>query len=90
MKTKHTQGEWLLCKGVHKREDKLILSPDGRICEISLDREEAESNAKLIAAAPLLLKELIELRKWVVNLEDWKGIDPPIELESKAIKKATK
>lgn len=48
-----------------------------------------EKLAKLMAAAPDLLEALKELHKWVCSLEDWKGIDPPVEKSLTAIKKAT-
>ena len=54
-----------------------------------IPKEVQEANAKLIAAAPDLLEALNELKKWVLNLKDWRGIDPPIELAIEAIKKAT-
>lgn len=54
----------------------------------NISQKEHNKIAHLIAAAPDLLKELIELRKWVLSLEDWKGCDPPIESKSKAIEKA--
>ena len=34
------------------------------------------------------LKALIELKKWVSKLDDWKGIDPPTEIVDKVIKNA--
>ena len=56
------------------------------------NEEEATANAKLIAAAPELLEALIQLKNWVIALDDWAGgtsLDPPAELAIETIKKAT-
>lgn len=51
--------------------------------------DQAEANAKLMAAAPELIKALITLKEWVGKLPDWEGEDPPCEIVDKAIKEAT-
>ena len=69
-----------------------VLEGSKKICTMASyckTDDEVEANGKLIAAAPDLLEALNELKKWVLNLEDWRGIDPPIELAIEAIKKAT-
>jgi hypothetical protein len=71
MKTKHTPGEWIFNKytpcdfGVH--------SIEGRGNDIALVRgtdEEAEANAKLIAAAPVMLEALQKAIEVIERLSD--------------------
>ena len=66
-KTTHTPGPWrvgenLLC-------DDVVYSPNGTIAEIFKGRmaHEIRANARLIAAAPMLLKRLKELAAWVAE-----------------------
>jgi K+/H+ antiporter YhaU regulatory subunit KhtT len=72
---KHTQGEWYLPHNYKMEQPSVVKSPDtGRwwaiicsgysnmICKVFGDsKEEAEANAKLIAAAPDLLEALENL-----------------------------
>ena len=54
--------------------------------------EETLANAKLIAAAPDLLKALEKITDWVKALSDWVSgttLDPDIRGAEEAIKKAT-
>ena len=82
METKHTKGEWirdgkfiysLIQDGWNKGEPQMVnkfwLSVDGHK---HITVEEIEANAKLIAAAPLMLKELIltYLRLQIESLKD--------------------
>jgi len=71
MQTKHTKGQWAIDKPSYEVIN--IVTDTNFICEIpcpineSEDTEErqaeAEANAKLIAAAPLLLEALYKLLK---------------------------
>ncbi len=97
MKTKHSKGKWSV--GIAGT----VVTDNGEGFSYSTGHSEttyyggfliAESicknaDAKLIAAAPDLLEALKELKKWACRLEDWKGIDPPVEQALNAIKKAT-
>lgn len=51
--------------------------------------EEVEANAKLIAAAPALLKALINARDFITRCDDWWGPDPEMDLIVSAIQEAT-
>lgn len=81
MKTKHTQGEWTLRKGINDviSKDKYIIA---QIASANNNEDEALANAKLIASAPDLLKAAISLT------EDMDCKDS-FEALIKAIKKAT-
>lgn len=76
MKAEHTPGPWSMClerRGVSF----LVRDTDGRlVCEMSWHsssrqhyplRDESEANARLIAAAPELLKELERQIEWTWN-----------------------
>jgi len=75
MKQAHTKGEWTLRNKV-KTDLRITNGKDGFvIAEVTTgvtnfigNHEEAEANAKLIAASPLLLEALNEL----IQLKDWK------------------
>lgn len=97
---KGTKGYWHLnsetpIKGKYAATE-LVINFDEHItscvsvfCTIDEGSEEDLANAKLITASPELLEELIELREWVLSLNDWSGAgDPPMQLRSKAIEKA--
>lgn len=85
METKHTQGEWKVSPANKTRVlvDRDILISDARVT-IPIGREEAEANAKLIAAAPDLLEALKYVKRFLVSTE----VD--INFIDQAIKKATK
>ena len=59
---KHTQGNWKEYKGniVTESKSELPIDFDANICKLNTFLEEAEANAKLIAAAPELLEALEE------------------------------
>jgi len=71
MKTKHTAGEWTQGVNTSSKEWMQVFCNNKVIAEVktihqkgqreSTDFEEEEANAKLIAAAPEMLKALIEL-----------------------------
>jgi hypothetical protein len=61
MSAKHTPGDWLVAYNRNTGRAKLeVLGRNGQICVAAElgDGPEAEANAKLIAAAPKLLKAL--------------------------------
>lgn len=67
MKTKHTQGKWSAIVTADRYTDVKVISDDGlnrtiqSITQMGVcgkTREEAQANAKLIASAPEMLKEL--------------------------------
>ena len=89
----HTKGKWL----IEERENEFmvnVLANGKRICEIKSfigkpfndpTKKEAEANAKLIAAAPDMLKALISAEMF------HQGFHSPIgTIIRKAIEKATK
>lgn len=82
---KHTQGEWI---NLGYRVDVDIADGLSGICEMSdwMQKEEMEANAKLIAAAPELLEQLIK----VVNaIEDGSINRDHIAAAKELINKAT-
>jgi len=100
METKFTKGGWTIKNPIAEYDSYsnmwfvVIWSESDRIIQriYGSTKSEAEANAKLIAAAPDLLKELVQLRKWVCALKDWAGgtsLDPDIESVDAVIKKAT-
>lgn len=66
MKTKHTKGKWVIeC-------DEIISSYHLRLIKMglhSITNEENKANAKLIAAAPELLEELINLHNRLIKVD---------------------
>lgn len=95
MKTKHTEGEWNVIQP--KYQDYLVVKSDYKdlhICEIlkgtyTIDKQEAEANAKLIAAAPELLEALKELMDLFYDHEPELYRQRQFNKAIKAINKAT-
>lgn len=96
MKTKHTSGKWMI--DFPTLTEMTICTEEMNICTvlcIDISEEEAEANAKLIAAAPDLLKSLNDLiaktSPIIYKMGVKKGFDELLALEDakKAIKKAT-
>ena len=95
MKTKHTQGEWVL------NSDNTITSGETHIARTSLGksgipyiqiREEEQANAKLIASAPDLLQTLERFSKAIfpnLTKEGEALLKIYQDLAKAAIKKAT-
>ena len=85
MKTKHTQGEWTLRSGINdiRSEDNYIIAQIG---SANNNDQEADANAKLIAAAPKLLEALSLIAEGVGNGADRQGLH---HIAVNAIKKAT-
>lgn len=91
MKTKHTPGKWSI-DGID------IVSENGNsICQVydaddthisEMNMDVVKANAKLIAAAPELLKSLQECVK-AMKIVTSSAIKPFIERAEQAIKKAT-
>lgn len=65
MKAKHTTGEWTLRRGINdiRSKDNYIIAQIG---SANNNDEEAEANAKLIAASPELLKQL-KTALWILE-----------------------
>ena len=64
MKTTHTNGKWKVTTDGQKVTsilDRNDANGFNNICSINEHVEEREANAKLIAAAPFLLKTLIDM-----------------------------
>jgi len=65
--TKHTPGPWELCDegdyGDFDGLSQVILGDDRRLCAVHVSDDETRANARLIAAAPELLKAL----KWAMR-----------------------
>jgi len=70
METKFTKGNWILSK--YEPTDFSVHSDEGSGNDIALVRgsnEEAEANAKLIASAPEMLKQLIEINDVLISIK---------------------
>lgn len=69
METKFTKGEWNYYNefngGIEVAQDFAKNPIPSRICVISCNDEEAEANAKLIAAAPEMISMLIALNETI-------------------------
>jgi len=83
----HTQGDWI---NLGYRVDVDIADGLSGICEMSdwMDKEEMESNAKLIAAAPELLEACIKMVK-ACNEHNLIELVPEYEYMMDIINKAT-
>ena len=69
METKHTTGKWIIDRKSETLTEKTVCTEQMDICTvlcIDIDDEEADANAKLIAAAPDML---IALQKAVEVIE---------------------
>jgi len=96
METKYTKGEWkTIC---HSKSKKwfTIYNDDGAIArtfygdlEPVMTLEEAESNAKLICAAPDMLEALIKMCEYHEAMATWDKGDNGYYLAKGIIKKAT-
>ena len=68
----HTPGPWeiltVTCKGSRNR--RAIRGKTRAICNISLDDDEQEANARLIAAAPDMLAALVSVERFLT--ETWR------------------
>jgi phosphoheptose isomerase len=82
METKHTQGKWKIW------EDWICTEEGDDIARIDGNDKEAQANAKLIAAAPDLLKALKKCSKVLSMYNSDKSVDAWY-LAEQAIKKAT-
>ena len=90
MEFKGTKDEWV----VSKENPKMVLTISGgykpnAMMLTSVSKEEMKANAKLIAAAPELLKALQGLIKQIGNEHCSEFMDKPLEKAEQAIKKAT-
>jgi len=93
MKAKHTQGQWENCNSHIFAETK---TKDGmhNICQLNVKRSEYQANAKLIAAAPELLKVLKEVVDGLKVISAFESsmrskLAYDIKIGEEAIKKAT-
>ncbi|MHA8064905.1 hypothetical protein [Aquirufa aurantiipilula] len=73
----------------HRNRNRELVAVASVIGMPFVEQKEIDANANLIAAAPDLYEALIALKNWVGKLDDWRGIDPPVEIVDKAIEKAT-
>ena len=66
MKSKHTKGDWKIDNRTLYRGEEMIIDESGKYIASISNRNEAEYNAKIIAEAPNLLKDCIDIEK-VIN-----------------------
>jgi hypothetical protein len=68
----HTPGDWWLGPRVRDM-DQIVVSSKGQVCALEpsrlIDRDEAECNGRLIADAPILLRERNEYADRIAELE---------------------
>ena len=104
MKTKHTQGKWII-KDVHSEEQKKGSLIYCKICNEDktigfagtyggryyqkISKEETKANAKLIAAAPEML-EALQIGLKLLHDCKFTNNDEPVDIIEKVIQKATK
>lgn len=81
-----SRAEYVIC---HRNRNRELAAVAYVIGMPFVEQKEIDANANLIAAAPDLYEALIALKNWVGKLDDWRGIDPPVEIVDKAIEKAT-
>lgn len=89
MKTKHTPGPWEAVIYDGAFDQPLIKSDHVVICRVhGMEDRQHEANAKLIAAAPELLDQLVKARKLLIQngFRTWSYVIIDID---NAIKKAT-
>jgi len=87
METKHTQGEWLTKEGqIYSQETGVTLA---MIPYFDEENEEQEANARLIAAAPELLKALQTISSVLTDWNNDGKYKNLIEHANTAIQKAT-
>jgi len=89
MKTNHTTGEWYAIKPEASNGFWYINNETETTGSIATCYgENAENNAKLIAAAPDLLEQLIKAKS-LLELEGWSNADRYIKDIDKSIERAT-
>ena len=95
MNTKHTHGPWEVDR-FYWTIQRRMFGPDEPEVEVIgrlTNGEEAEANARLIAAAPELLEALVELTRWAnvagCGREEGSILDQNIKAARAAIAKAT-
>lgn len=95
MKTKHTKGEWGIRfkRRIGYNASHTIIYADKEgiaeiICEFDGQNKQIEANAKLIAAAPELLKGLMEIKKSLEGDVSERVIDNCIVRAEQVINKA--
>jgi len=86
MKLQHTPGPWESCDrgdyGDFDGMSQVILGNDMRICVAHSSDKEGEANARLIAAAPEMISELIKIFNTLYNTQPecyWMPIKDVIE-----------
>jgi len=96
MKTKHTPGEWVFKEWKQEGTDFYHIRSKKEFTDLIatvhrwkgyIDKREAEANAKLIAAAPDMLKALTEVRRHGLIEKD--GYETIVKEVNEAINKAT-
>lgn len=68
----HTRASWTIAK---KDTNRRVIDSSGKSVAVTnrrLSQEESEANARLIAAAPNMLKTLTDMDEWLANT----GYDP--------------
>ena len=78
-KEKFTKGEWIFKDGIIQADEEGGELNIGSVYQVFRNPEEGLANAKLIAAAPELLRSLSEIREWYEkNREKYFGEDTPV------------
>lgn len=97
MSTKHAAGPWVVKRSLSKNAFNVIGIVPGSKYKIaqcpfvpdSLDEDEAEANAKLIASAPKLLEALKKIRNYFGENDKTVAEHKMFAIADEAIKKAT-